>query len=85
MKEQNFKNHSRLVPLYHGFTFLLLLAVLIGAGINIAHSSPENLYSATLIFALAVLIGLALYFARTFALGANDRAIRAEENLRHFF
>ncbi len=31
-----------------------------------------------------ILLGITLYFARAFALKANDRAIRAEENLRHF-
>jgi hypothetical protein len=29
-------------------------------------------------------LGITLFFARSFALKANDRAIRAEENLRHF-
>ncbi len=84
MKEQNFKNHARFVYLYHVVGLLLLLATLIGSIINLLHSSPENLYSASLILASNILIGITLYFARAFALKANDRAIRAEENLRHF-
>jgi hypothetical protein len=84
MSEQNLKNHARFVFLYHVIGLLLLLSVLIGSIINVIHSSKENLYSATLILATNILLGITLYFARSFALKANDRAIRAEENLRHF-
>ena len=84
MKEQNFKNHVRFVFLYHVISFIVLLATLIGSVINIFTSSKENMYSATLILVTNILIGFALYFARSFALKANDRAIRAEENFRHF-
>jgi hypothetical protein len=84
MKEQNLKNHIRFVTLYHFIGFSLLLALLIGSIINLVNSSKENLYSASLILVTNILLGIALYFARVFALKANDRAIRAEENLRHF-
>jgi hypothetical protein len=84
MKEQNFKNHTRFVPLYHYFGAFLLLVILIGSIVNVVSSSKENLYSATLLLAMIILVGITLYFARSFALKANDRAIRAEENLRHF-
>jgi hypothetical protein len=84
MQEQNFKNHTRFVILYHVVGFLLLLAILIGSIINLFHSSNENLYSASLILATNILVGIIMYVARSFALKANDRAIRAEENLRHF-
>lgn len=84
MKEQNFKNHSRLVPGYHGLTFILILALLVGSIINICHSAEENLYSATLICLVAVILGLLAWYIRSFALKVQDRAIRAEENLRYF-
>ena len=84
MQEQNFKNHARLVKGYHGLGFLLLITILIGSIINVCLSAPENLYSATLILAMCFLITLVMYFTRSFALKANDRAIRAEENFRHF-
>lgn len=84
MKEQNLKNHARFVILYHVVGFLLLLALLIGSIVNVVNSSKENLYSATLILVTNLLLGITLYFARAFALKANDRAIKAEENLRHF-
>lgn len=84
MKEQNFKNHTRFVALYHYVASTLLLVILIGSIVNLNNSSDQNRYSASLILATNILIGLSLYFARTFALKANDRAIRAEENFRHF-
>lgn len=84
MKEQNLKNHSRFVILYHVVGAILLLALLIGSIINLENSAKENVYSASLILVTNLLVGLSLYFARSFALKANDRAIRAEENLRHY-
>ncbi len=84
MNEQNFKNHTRFVKLYHVVGLFLLLVLLIGSVINLVTSSKENLYSASLILVTNILLGITLYFARAFALKANDRAIRAEENLRHF-
>jgi Family of unknown function (DUF6526) len=44
----------------------------------------ERLYSAALLVALSFAGLLAAFFGRVFALKAQDRAIRAEENLRHF-
>jgi len=84
MEQQNFKNHSRMVPLYHYILWLILLAVLIGSIVNLCHSSCDNFYSASLITALTIAGILTAWFARAFALKAQDRAIRAEENLRHF-
>ncbi len=85
MSEQNFANHRRTVPL---FTFVLLplvLATFIGSLVNLYHSlgDHERLYSAALIVALSFAAILTAMFARVFALKAQDRAIRAEENLRH--
>ena len=84
MQQQNFKNHAQMVPLYHYVTSFLLLATLIGSVINLANTAKENLYSASLITALTIVVILVTYFTRSFALKAQDRAIRAEENFRHF-
>ncbi len=85
MQQQNYKNHFRFTISYHVITFFALIALLIGSFINLFRSSHDNLYSASLI-CLASLILVSLFFhARIFALKAQDRAIRAEENLRHFF
>lgn len=84
MTPQNFKNHTRMVPMFHYVTFTLLLAVLIGSIINLVNAASGNLYSAALLVVLTIAVVFITFFARSFALKAQDRAIRAEENLRHF-
>lgn len=85
MPEQNYSNHKQKVPLFLG-VFGVLFLTLIGAGVNLYQScgNHDRIYSAALIFVLVVcLMGVQLY-TRVFALKAQDRAIRAEENLRYF-
>ena len=84
MSEQNFKNHTRLVPLYHGLSFLLILAGLIGSVINLMHSDASSHYSAALLVVVFIVLTFLFFFARLFALKAQDRAIRAEENFRFY-
>ncbi|MEO8172854.1 MAG: DUF6526 family protein [Sediminibacterium sp.] len=84
MKEQNFSNHTRFVPAYHFLTSFLLLVILIGSIVNIVNSSSDNLYSAWLILSLNPVLIILFWYMRAFALKAQDRAIRAEENFRHF-
>jgi hypothetical protein len=85
MPEQDYKNHVRRVP---GFLALGLVVVVtfIGAGVNLYESlgNHERLYSASLILVLTGCLFATAGYARSFALKAQDRAIRAEENLRHF-
>ena len=86
MEEQNFKNHTRLVPLHLAAYFLVLL-VLIGAAIKFCRSYSTGI-GGLLVPSLLLLIGATLliltWYSRSFALKAQDRAIRAEENLRYF-
>lgn len=86
MEEQNFKNHSRLVPGFHGVSFLLIVLLLIGSIVNLVHSSHDqgNLYAASLLVLVAVILLFLFWYIRSFPLKTQDRAIRAEENLRHF-
>ena len=84
MQIQNFKNHGQIVPGFHYVTLLLLVAVLIGSIVNLVNSAHENVYSASLLVVLTIATILLAFFARGFALKAQDRAIRAEENFRHF-
>jgi hypothetical protein len=72
MTEQQFANHARMHPLYHYVTAPLVLVGLIGSVVNLVNAEPSNFYSASLI-----VLG-------TYALKAQDRAIRAEESLRYF-
>jgi len=84
MIEQNFKNHAKMVPGFHYVGLLSILALLIGSFINLCHSAPENLYSASLICLIAFIAAILWAYTRLFSLKAQDRAIRAEENLRYY-
>ncbi|MEO7531053.1 MAG: DUF6526 family protein, partial [Sediminibacterium sp.] len=72
------------VPGYHGLTAIAILALLIGSLFNLCNSSKDNLYSASLITLIAVILLLLFWYIRSFALRAQDRAIRAEESFRFF-
>ncbi|MDP9170387.1 MAG: DUF6526 family protein [Acidobacteriota bacterium] len=86
MPEQSYSNHTKLAPPFHFVLAPLTVAVLIGSLVNLYKSlgDHERLYNASLICAMAVALFLLAFLARVFALRAQDRAIRAEENLRHF-
>jgi Family of unknown function (DUF6526) len=84
MNEQNFRNHGRYIPLWHFITPLILLAILGGSIVNLILADAHTHYSAALIVLISVVLFIIYWYARVFALKAQDRAIRAEENFRHF-
>jgi len=84
MSEQNFKNHRRYIFQWHILTGTAVIAVIIGSIINLVNSAKENLYSASLLVAVSFVLASIFWYCRVFALRAQDRAIRAEENFRHF-
>jgi L-cystine uptake protein TcyP (sodium:dicarboxylate symporter family) len=86
MDTQNYGSHRQWVPIFHFFLLPLLLLTVVGSIVNLVKSldDHERLYSAALIVVLSIAALLGMILARTFALKAQDRAIRAEENLRHF-
>jgi hypothetical protein len=81
---QNYKNHIHYVPLYHYLTFAAMAVLVIGAIYNlITCNRSENLFA--ILFLLLVLTVISVSFHnRSFALKAQDRAVRAEENFRYF-
>jgi hypothetical protein len=85
-KSQTYANHRRLVPGFHILLSLLLILGAIVAGINALRHLPYTggFMSAVLIEDLFASALLLFWYARTFPLKAQDRAIRAEENLRHY-
>jgi Family of unknown function (DUF6526) len=86
MAEQNYANHAKYVTGYHVVLFLVLVLTLIGSVVNLYHSIDDHqrLYSAALIVVLTICLLVLSFYARAFPLKAQDRAIRAEQNLRHF-
>jgi hypothetical protein len=85
MSNQNYANHTQIVPAFLAVLGILFLTV-IGAGVNLYLSIDDHqrLYSAALILVLSICTFALTFHARGFPLKAQDRAIRAEENLRHF-
>jgi hypothetical protein len=86
MSNQNYENHAQYVTAYHKVILPILFLTLVGSVVNLYQSWGEHqrIYSASLIVVLTVCLIFTFLFARTFPLKAQDRAIRAEENLRHF-
>ena len=86
MSTQNYANHAKYVTGYHIVLFAILVLTFIGSVVNLYKSLDDHqrLYSAALIFVLTFCTLLLSFYARAFPLKAQDRAIRAEENLRHF-
>lgn len=86
MQTQNYKNHRRYVPMYTFVLSGMITLITAGATWNFyrAYTAGSGRLSAALIFALAIVSIFFYIYARAFALRAQDRAIRAEENFRHF-
>jgi hypothetical protein len=83
---QSYASHRQYVPLFHFVLFGLLVLTFIGSCVNLYQSlgDHQRLYSASLIVVLTFATIMLFFFARVFALKAQDRAIRAEEQLRHY-
>ncbi len=86
MQEQNYKNHGRMVKGFHFVLSGILLLALICSFVNLyqKYQGGESILESFIFILLIISITLAGLFARSFALKAQDRAIRAEENFRHF-
>jgi hypothetical protein len=86
MTTQNFKNHSQFVPMFHFVTLPAILVFIVGSFVNLFHAvqKEEGVYSASLLCLAGIILLFVAFLARIFALKAQDRAIRAEENFRHF-
>ena len=77
--KQNLKNHSRYVPLYHFVLPMLVGMVLVRSA---KHAIAQPSYDAAMNVALDVALVLTAWYARAFALTAQDRIIRLEMKLR---
>jgi Family of unknown function (DUF6526) len=86
MQEQNYKNHTRFVTGYHYVLFGIILISFICTLVNFyqAVSSGVGILASFILILLTIALLLVTWFARAFALKAQDRAIRAEENFRYF-
>jgi L-asparagine transporter-like permease len=86
LEQQNYTNHRRLDPRFHFVFSLLTLVVLVGAVVNLvqAFNNNTNQFASVLILLVAIMIVIVFSIIRSYPLKAQDRAIQAEEGLRHF-
>ena len=76
---QNYKNHAKLVPLFHFVAFPLLFVNLVWASWRAWQAASADTIIAVATAAALILVSL---FARSFALKVQDRVIRLEMRLR---
>jgi len=81
--KQQYSNHRHLVPLYHYLTFAAMAALVVGSVLYFFNTDSSFLLPSLIVLLVLTLISVSFH-NRSFALKAQDRAIRAEENLRYF-
>jgi ammonia channel protein AmtB len=86
MQEQNYKNHGRMVTGFHFVLSGIILVIFIMSLVNLYQEiqAGEGILEPLMLVLLTISVLLVAWFARTFPLKAQDRAIRAEENFRHY-
>jgi hypothetical protein len=82
--KQEYSNHRHLVPLYHFLTFAAMGVLLIGSILYLVVNKDESYMLPFLLILMVLTLVSVSFHCRSFALKAQDRAIRAEENLRYF-
>ena len=86
MKQQNYSNHHRYVFLFHFVTLFVMILLLISS-IYYTFSAATNhvsLKPGLFLFLISLCLLSLFFYSREFALKAQNRAIRAEENFRHY-
>ncbi len=86
MEDQSYAKHARFVPLFHFVLFGIIVLTLAGSIYAFVRATGEGhgRLDAVLLIALSFAALLLFFFTRTFPLKVQDRAIRAEENMRHY-
>ena len=88
MEKQNLKNHSRMVPMFHYLTFLLIIAAVVISILRlccccVSATCSTDMCANVVMLILSLSVLFVAWYARVFALRAQDRVIRMEENFRH--
>jgi hypothetical protein len=83
---QNYKNHRRLHPLFHFILTLLTAGLFISSIVELVRSltAGNQVFPAVLFLLISIMFIIIFLLVRSYPLKAQDRAIRAEENLRHY-
>jgi hypothetical protein len=88
MKTQNYQNHRKFIPETRShrmyFACVVMLNILAIANLIRAFYNANSRTNAVLLILTGFSFLAGYFMFRSFSLKAQDRAIRAEENLRHF-
>lgn len=84
--QQNYANHRRMHPLFHFVYSVLALGLVILSLIQLVRSvqSGADVLPAAIFLLISIILVIVFLLVRSYPLKAQDRAIRAEENLRHY-
>ena len=82
--KQEYSNHRHWVPLYHLLTFAAMGTLLLGSILFLFINKDKSFMLPFLLILMVLTLISVSFHCRSFALKAQDRAIRAEENLRYF-
>ena len=74
------------MPLFHFVTLPAILVFIVSSFVNLNQSlqKEDGVYNACLLCLAGIILLFVAFLARMFALKAQDRSIKVEENLRHF-
>ena len=78
-KPQNYKNHAKFIPVFHYIALPLLLVNFFGALFRVTQEISFYTFNGV---GLAISLIVVAVFTRLFALKAQDRVIRLEEQIR---
>ena len=86
MNQQSYSNHKRYVMMYHFVTFSLIILLFVSSVYYTysEYSKGISLKPGLFLLVISFVLFNLFFFCREFALKAQDRAIRAEENFRYF-
>ena len=78
-KPQNYENHAKFIPVFHYIALPLLLVNFFGALLRVTQEISFYTFNGV---GLAISLIVVAVFTRLFALKAQDRVIRLEEQIR---
>jgi hypothetical protein len=76
---QSYSNHAKFVPAFHYVGLPLAFLLLVASTLHLFMAPSVEM---AMDFVFALVLNIALFYARVFALAAQDRVIRLEERMR---